>query len=195
MTLATTHGEADLDEAAVRLGARVRELRKARGLTLVALAEATDLSHPFLSQVERGLANLSLQSLRRLALALETSPVELVAAVEQGPAPRRVEVVRSGSRRPTAEGFARGTATSLVRGSRPFTPIVVDSDALEPGETFVHAEDEFVYVLEGEAVVETDGKAHRLATGDSIYYAGGVRHRWWSDSGAYRLLVVKQQAR
>jgi hypothetical protein len=31
--------------------------------------------------------------------------------------------------------------------------------------------------------------------GDSIYYAGGVRHRWWSDSGAYRLLVVKQQAR
>ena len=131
MTLATTHGEADVDEAAVRLGSRVRELRKARGLTLVALAEATDLSHPFLSQVERGLANLSLQSLRRLALALETSPVELVAAVEQGPAPRRVEVVRSGSRRPTAEGFARGTATSLVRGSRPFTPIVVRGRVVE----------------------------------------------------------------
>ncbi|WP_062386134.1 helix-turn-helix domain-containing protein [Demequina iriomotensis] len=189
-------GEGIEDAAAARLGARLRELRKARGLTLVQLAETTELSHPFLSQVERGLANLSLQSLRRIAVALETSPVELVAAAEagEGAAPRRTEVVRAGSRRPTPEGFARGTAVSLARGARPFTPILVESDALEPGEVFAHAEDEFVYVLSGAAVVETDGKEHRLVAGDSIYYAGGVLHRWWSDE-EYRLLVVKQQAR
>ncbi|WP_156165171.1 helix-turn-helix domain-containing protein [Demequina silvatica] len=183
------------DAAASRLGARLRELRKARGLTLVGLAEATELSHPFLSQVERGLANLSLPSLRRIAVALETSPVELVAAAEAGDdAPvKPVEVVRAGTRRPTPEGFARGPAVSLVRGARPFTPILVSSDESEPGEVFVHAEDEFVYVLEGDAVVETDGKAHALTHGDSIYYAGGVRHRWWGD--CYRLLVVKQQVR
>ncbi|WP_228373631.1 helix-turn-helix domain-containing protein [Demequina soli] len=184
----------EADEAAMRLGARMRELRKARGLTLVGLAEATGLSHPFLSQVERGLANLSLQSLRRIAVALETSPVELVAATESAAAPRRVEVVRAGSRRVTPEGFARGTAVSLVRGARPFAPILVESDAREAGEAFVHAEDEFVYVLAGAVTVETDGRAHALAVGDSAYYAGGVRHRWWSPE-AFRLLVVKQQAR
>ncbi|WP_296666250.1 XRE family transcriptional regulator [Demequina sp.] len=192
-----THGDAVLDTASVRLGARLRELRRSRGLTLVQLADATGLSHPFLSQVERGLANLSLQSLRRIAVALETSPVELVAAAEDAdgtPLPK-VEVVRSGARRATPDGFARGTAHTLVRGPRPFTPIVVDSDAREPGDTFVHAEDEFVHVLDGAAVVETDGRPHELGTGDSIYYAGGVRHRWWSTTGAYRLLVVKQQVR
>jgi len=185
------------DESALRLGARLRELRRSRGLTLVQLAGATGLSHPFLSQVERGLANLSLQSLRRIAVALETSPVELVAAAEAaGDEPaRRVEVARAGSRRPTPEGFARGTAHALVRGARPFTPLIVESDAAEPRETFAHAEDEFVHVLSGAVVVETDGRPHELAAGDSIYYAGGVRHRWWGSAGPYRLLVVKQQAR
>ncbi|WP_062467189.1 helix-turn-helix domain-containing protein [Demequina maris] len=190
-----TEAQGGPDESAARLGARLRQLRKARGLTLVGLAEATGLSHPFLSQVERGLANLSLQSLRRIAVALETSPVELVAAAEadDGAAPRRIEVSRAGSRRPTPQGFARGPAVSLVRGARPFTPILVESEAVDPGEVFVHAEDEFVFVVEGEAEVETDGKPHRLAVGDSVYYAGGVRHRWWG--GPYRLLVVKQQVR
>ncbi len=185
------------DGSAARLGSRLRDLRRARGLTLVQVAEATGLSHPFLSQVERGLANLSLQSLRRLALALETSPVELVAASEADPGaqPHRVELVRAGSRRATPEGFARGTATTLVSGHRPFTPILVESDSAEPGDAFVHAEDEFVHVLDGDVVVETDGRVHGLGVGDSLYYAGGVRHRWWSPTGAYRLLVVKQQAR
>lgn len=55
---------ADEDAAGQRLGARIRELRQARGLTLVRLAAATELSHPFLSQLERGLAQPSLASLR-----------------------------------------------------------------------------------------------------------------------------------
>jgi len=37
---------ADEDAAGQRLGARIRELRQARGLTLVRLAAATELSHP-----------------------------------------------------------------------------------------------------------------------------------------------------
>ena len=181
-------------EGAARLGARLREIRKQRRMTLVQLAAATDLSHPFLSQVERGLANLSLPSLRRIALALETSPVELMAAAESEDARlRRVEVTRAGARRKTPDGFARGVAASLVKAGRPFMPIVVESDAADPEESFVHAEDEFVFVLEGAVVLETDGRQHELGAGDSIYYAGGVRHRVWSQGGTYRLLVVKEQ--
>lgn len=181
-------------EGAIRLGARLREIRKQRRMTLVQLAAATDLSHPFLSQVERGLANLSLPSLRRIAVALETSPVELMAAAESDEARlRRVEVTRAGTRRTTPNGFARGVASSLVKAGRPFMPIVVESDAADPEESFVHAEDEFVYVLEGAVVLETDGRAHELDEGDSIYFAGGVRHRVWSRGGRYRLLIVKEQ--
>src|SRR3546814_5614821 len=66
--------------ANLRLGASIRHLRHARGRTLVQLAEATGLSHPFLSQLERGLAQPSLsrseehtselQSLMRISYAV-----------------------------------------------------------------------------------------------------------------------------
>jgi len=185
------------DSAAVhRLGARIRELRKARGLTLVQLAASTELSHPFLSQLERGLAQPSLGSLRRIALALETSPIELIAASEEPlPGGPDVEVRRAGSGA-VPDGFAAGTARMLAHSGRPFHPMEVVSDAVAPGETFTHAEDEFLYVVDGAVTVELAGAQYTLAVGDSISFGGGVAHRWWSSDGEpYRLLVVKEGPR
>lgn len=182
------------DEAAARLGARVRHLRHARGLTLVQLAEATELSHPFLSQCERGRASFSLSSLRRIAVALGTSPVELVAAAEGGgpstSAPP-LEVRRCGEGGAVAD-FAAGDARALASGARPFTPLEFRGDNAEPGEVYTHEEDEFVYVLAGAVSLEVAGEHVSLVAGDSAYYQGGQSHRWWSDAGPFRLLVVKQ---
>jgi transcriptional regulator with XRE-family HTH domain len=185
---------ADSDQAAgKRLGAHIRQLRQRRGLTLVRLAEATDLSHPFLSQLERGLAQPSLSSLRRIAVALETSPIELIAAADapDGDAVA-VEVHRHGEIAVDAS-FAAGSARMLAHGARPLHPMEVSGDNAEPGEVFAHGDDEFLYVLAGEVRVELDGTERTLHRGDSAYYAGGVTHRWWSvDGAAYRLIVVKQ---
>ena len=61
------------------------------------------------------------------------------------------------------------------------------------GEHFVHAEDEFVYVLAGRVRIELDGRVHDLEPGASVSSPGGTLHRWWSADGApFRLLVVKQ---
>ena len=201
MTPATsTPGAAAADAAAgdevaanQRLGAYIRRVRHARGLTLVQLAEATALSHPFLSQLERGLAQPSLSSLRRIAVALQTSPIELIGASDAPAADAvPVEVHRRGER-PLDATFASGAARMLVHGERPLHPLEMEGTNTEPGETFVHGEDEFAYVLEGEVVFELDGACEQLRAGDSAYYAGGVSHRWWSATGApYRLVVVKQ---
>ena len=184
------------DAAGRRLGAYIRRLRHARGLTLVRLADATDLSHPFLSQLERGLAQPSLASLRRIAVALGTSPIELIAAADAPltgePA---VEVRTRGDGALSAE-FAVGTARILAHGRRPFRPMEYESDNPAPGQFFTHDEDEFVYVLSGEVCVELDDAVSLLLPGQSAYYRGGTSHRWWSaDGDAYRLLVVKQGAR
>ncbi len=184
------------DAAGQRLGSYIRALRHTRGLTLVKLADATDLSHPFLSQIERGLARPSLASLRRIAVALGTSPLELLAA---GEVPSHgepgVEFHRAGDGAISAD-FAVGTARMLAHGDRPFHPMEYESHNTEPGETFVHGEDEFVYVLEGVVNVDLDGEVTVLAAGQSAYYPGGVSHRWWSGDGEpYRLLVVKQGPR
>lgn len=174
----------------------MRRLRHARGLTLVQLAAATELSHPFLSQIERGLAQPSLGSLRRIALALGTSPIELIAAADvpaAGESP--IEVHRRGDGALSA-AFAVGTARMLAHGDRPFHPMEYASDNTDAGGYFVHDEDEFVYVLEGRVRVDLEGDVRVLGPTDSAYYAGGVRHRWSSADGeAYRLIVVKQGPR
>lgn len=179
--------------AGARLGGHIRRLRHERGLTLVQLATATDLSHPFLSQLERGLAQPSLSTLRRVALALETSPIELIAASYAPPdGLGDVEVHRRGEGAIDAS-FAAAASRMLVTGPRPIHPLEVTGDNAEPSDAYTHAEDEFVYVIEGEVIVELAGTARKLRPGDSAYYAGGVAHRWWSPGGArFRLLVVKQ---
>jgi len=50
-----------------QLGARIKAHRMQKGLTLKQLSERVDLSVGFLSQAERGLAAISLNSLYRLA--------------------------------------------------------------------------------------------------------------------------------
>ena len=55
------------------LGTRLRELREERGMSLKVLAVKAGVSESFVSQVERGSANPSVASLRRLSEALETS--------------------------------------------------------------------------------------------------------------------------
>ncbi|MGP3533453.1 helix-turn-helix domain-containing protein [Microbacterium sp. RD1] len=178
-----------------RLGAAIRALRHSRAMTLVQLADATDLSHPFLSQVERGLAQPSLSSLRKIAVALQTSPIELIAAAEvPDPSVAIVEVHRRGER-PREESFGAGAARMLAHGARPLHPLEMEGENTTPGEVFVHREDEFVYVVDGGVHIELGDERLALGVGDSVYYAGGVPHRWWSATGGpYRLVVVKQGA-
>lgn len=56
-----------------RMGKRIYELRKRRGYTQEALAEAADLSASYLSHIERATKKASLGALVRLAAVLETS--------------------------------------------------------------------------------------------------------------------------
>lgn len=67
--------------AAAEFGARVRAQREAQGLSQMALADACGMHFTFVSQVERGLRNLSLSNIIRLAAGLEVDPGELVAGL------------------------------------------------------------------------------------------------------------------
>ncbi len=184
------------DLQAERIGGRIRQLRHARGYTLVRLAEIAELSHPFLSQLERGLARPSIGSLEKIARALGSSQLELLAAADDDALPELQEapvvLVRSaeGSRGRYSEGEAR----MLVHGRRPFHPMELSGSNREFGDRFEHQEDEFLYVLAGRVEVDlgADG-VHELAAGDALYFAGGTSHRWRAlDAEGFRLFVVKE---
>ena len=186
-----------IDDQARRLGGRIRALRRSRGLTLVQLAEAAELSHPFISQLERGLARPSMGSLERLARALGSSQLELVAAGEDADdtptAPHVPVVVRAheGTRAP----YGLGEGRLLVHGVTRFSPVEFVGSNTDPGDFFVHAEHEFVYVISGVVFVELEGSPTRvLRPGDSVYFQGGIGHRWGAaEPGEYRMFVVKER--
>jgi transcriptional regulator with XRE-family HTH domain len=185
-----------IDQQALSVGRRIRELRRARGLTLVQLAQMAQLSHPFLSQLERGLARPSMVSLERIARALGSSQVELLAPIgETGPENARpaIEVVRAADGPKGPYGSAVGRL--LVHGDRPFHPMILVGTSEDPGDFFTHAEDEFLHVIEGTAVVDLgDGELRILELGDSVYFVGGTPHRWWAaDERGYRVFVVKEK--
>ncbi len=60
-------------------GRRLRELRKERNLTQEALAEASDLSGNYISDLELGLKVPSLTILVRLSQALDVATTDLLA--------------------------------------------------------------------------------------------------------------------
>jgi transcriptional regulator with XRE-family HTH domain len=177
------------------LGGRIRAFRAMRGMTLVRLAGLSALSHSFLSQVERGQATPSINSLGRIAHALGTSQIELLT---DSPSPdagirSRVTPAADGPRGTYGEGEARLLVT---HADAHFRPISITSYHCEFGEPYAHAEHEFVYIVSGTMEVELDGERQILGTGDSVYYEAEVPHRWRAvDAGGFHALVVKEQPR
>jgi transcriptional regulator with XRE-family HTH domain len=60
------------------VGQQIRAYRKEAGLTQEKLAEKAGLSYKYLGEVERGVVNVSLDSLMRLAKALKLNVADLV---------------------------------------------------------------------------------------------------------------------
>jgi transcriptional regulator with XRE-family HTH domain len=69
----------------VIFGRHLRELRRARGFTQQQLADMIDSSHPFISNMERGLMLPGLAMLMKLANAFECNVSELVTVLDRYP--------------------------------------------------------------------------------------------------------------
>jgi transcriptional regulator with XRE-family HTH domain len=182
------------EEISLRLGDAIRVQRRALGLTLVDLAARAGLSHPFLSQLERGLARPSMRSLTSIAAALGTSAQVLMAAAELPgiPSVEPISVVRHDLSTLTVDSPG-GTVRSLVRGERAMLPVEYSGAPPEFHDYFCHQGEEFVYVVAGTVEVDIDGTLSILETGDSVYFAGGLQHRWRRIGAADVQLVVVQQ--
>ncbi len=63
------------------IGQRIKQIRKARGMTQEHLAEALTVSVGYISQIERGVTKISLDTLAAVATRLECELSELVTGV------------------------------------------------------------------------------------------------------------------
>jgi quercetin dioxygenase-like cupin family protein len=88
-----------------------------------------------------------------------------------------------------------GTVRPLIRGERAMLPVEYIGAPREFNEYFRHDGDEFVYVTRGTIEADIEGDRYVASAGDSVYYVGGLRHRWRSVSDEEVRLVVVQENR
>lgn len=158
------------------LGPRLRDLRHSRRLSLKSLAEDAGISIALLSQVERERLDPSLDTLRKLAKALDV-PIfslfqdsrDMAAAVV--PANRRLSI------------SASPDSVTYSRISPGFGQLEVLEGILEPGsasspELWAHNSEECAVVLQGILTVEFSEESFTLERGDSIYFDSRRAHRY-----------------
>jgi transcriptional regulator with XRE-family HTH domain len=139
-------------------------------LTLKGLGRLAGLSHPFLSQVERGLARPSVGSVERIAAALDVSVAHLWAP------PRRddVHILRRN------EGdFDEHTGLRAL-GGHTGTPILREWSARTrrwPDQPTVEHGEVAIYVARGSIEVDLDGSIQALDEGDTVRFDGTTPHR------------------
>ena len=181
------------DEATTALGARVRSLRQERGWTLKDLGREAGLSHPFLSQLERGLARPSVGSVERIARAFGVAVGLLWSAPARG---GRAALVRSdgGDHEHHDDSSAPGGVRTLS-GSRSRCASGPAAAAAGPRSARSRAGDVLLYVARGGLEVDLDGEIHALEEGDALLFDGGVPHRLRRTGGvATRALKVATPA-
>lgn len=161
-----------------RLGPRIRTERTARGLSLTQLAAATGLTKSLLSQVERGVAEPSLGSLRKVALALAVPLSSLFSEP-----PRLGAVIRRSERKEirwpmlgtTYEVLSSGDRKSLQMLLVQFAPGGMNCEKPMPGDS---PGDECALVLSGTVDVVVGDSDHRLRDGDSITFDRSAPHQY-----------------
>ncbi|MCX4539533.1 XRE family transcriptional regulator [Streptomyces sp. NBC_01565] len=162
---------------AIEVGRVIRAWRKRRGISMAALAAGSGLSQPFLSQLERGLAAPSLSSIYRIAEALDVTPGAFLrppdspGAVSHESDPQVIRVSEA----------AGQVARVLIPGGRSGLMEAYEHH-FEPGQGergwFEHPGEDFLYVLEGEVVLEVEGEEPlTLRAGQSAHHRGDVPHR------------------
>ena len=175
------------------LGARVRQLRKARDWTLEQAASQAGLARSTLSKIENGQMSPTYEALKKLATGLEISVPQLFTPPQKGQVNGRLAVTKSG------DGNAQATTTyehellaeTLTKKQMLPYRARVRARSMDEFEGWVrHDGEEFLYVLTGVARLYTEFyEPIEMRRGDSAYYDATMGHNVVSVSDEDALIL------
>lgn len=163
----------------LKIGSRIREIRKAKKVTLIDLSKQTGIAQATLSRIETDQMVGTVESHQKIAETLGLSLAELYAPLDR----RYQEIAISRKETPrkvTHQG--KGCQIELLTQGitkKKITPLFVTlagnaRTALERNERGV---EKFLWILEGEVEVSIEKENHTLKTGDTLYFDASLPHR------------------
>ncbi len=189
--------ESDFSNIHNLMAKRLRQLRKARGITLDVLAQSTGFTKSYLSKIENAKKMPPIASLARISHALNTdlafffdpngeevSPTDDTVCLVRGN--ERSQVIRGGSS--FGYDYVALAHKKLHKRMEPFVltfPPHVSNDFY-----FEHEEEELFFVLGGRIAFEAGGRKMVLEPGDCVYLSSNVPHRGESIGDKAAALVV-----
>lgn len=187
---------------AKRLGLEVREVRKARGLTLSDLSEQVECSVAYLSRIERGTTRVSVELLQAISHALSVDSAWFFPKRSGDGSLEASHVVRSNNRRPlssmytrTSEelGFEDKLLSSTLSGAcylmetrfpagQGASPDKIDGYVYEGEQHGIVTSGELVLILGSEKII--------LKAGDSFSYPTTLPHRFHNNTKQEAVMIM-----
>lgn len=177
--IARENGEAEV-AAPLDLGARVRDLRKAKEWTLEQAANQAGLARSTLSKIENGQMSPTYEALKKLAVGLDISVPQLFTAPSKGQINGRLSVTKTDetSVQMTTTYEHELLAESLTRKKMlPYRARIRAREMADFDGWIRHDGEEFLFVLTGVVKLFTEFyEPIELRRGDSAYYDATMGH-------------------
>lgn len=164
---------------AMQIGQRIKSYRTGRQMTIKDLAAQAHITPSMLSQIERGQANPSLNTIRLLAQALEEPMFRFFMDEAELRPEIQNEVVHKETRR---HMIVRGIDYELLspdmNGDIELMTITMAPGTISAREPMSHEGEEVALVLKGTLEIVLENDVCVLNEGDSIRFKRGVKHCW-----------------
>lgn len=172
----------------MEIGSKIKELRILKGLTQEELADRSELSKGFISQLENDVTSPSISTLEDILQCLGTTVSEFFAAEEAAP-----QVVFG------YDDYFEKDDDELKNKTEWIIPNA-QKNMMEPirmtieagGQTYPdnpHEGEEFGYVIKGELTIVLGKNKYKAKEGESFYYTSDKKHYITSKKGAEVLWV------
>lgn len=174
----------------LKLGARIREYRKERNLSMQVLADQVGITSSMLSQIERDLANPSINTLKLISNALGVPLFQFFtgSGFEDDVIVRREYRKKFQTHREKStyeyELLVPNTSGSIEFMLQRFKPHSDSGSAVQ-----FHAGEEVSYVLNGKLMLTLDQVQYTLEAGDSVRILPMTPHIWENQSDEDAILI------
>jgi transcriptional regulator with XRE-family HTH domain len=170
------------------LGRMIRRYRQRSELTQTALAAEAGVTKGFLSQVEHDVAAPRIDTLRRIAAALDIPIFYLFPDAH-----RSNGVVRRNERkiiRPSPVDVSYELLSPDLKGDIEMIRMVLPPGAISVKQPIRHPGEEVSFVVKGRVTVRVGTVAHALETGDSLRFNCSIPHQVVNDGDSEAEIIA-----
>lgn len=164
----------------IDIGAKIQAFRKQKEITLAALSDMTQLSASMLSQLERGLANPSINTLKVIAEALDVALYEFFV---ESPCETEFFVTPETRRKlilPNSDDVTYEFLVPDLNGTIEYCIMTLLPGAKSSSKRMQHKGEEVGYILEGSMTISLESMDKELKEGDSLKIPPFTKHLWWN---------------